>query len=100
MFRPSDLIEGTKEEYKETKMFKPNNLIEKIEKEYENKLVAPLLDITEPPCKNCFAWNPHIKQGDNGKFCGIKLCTGSMMDDFSCFFEKSISEGRPSVDEV
>lgn len=52
---------------------------------------APMLTITEPPCKDCKFWNPHALFSSNKKNGevyrdGIECCTAEKMySDFSCY---------------
>lgn len=51
-----------------------------------------LVEIPEPPCRNCRYWNP---ARDNPPFGGILCCHAEeMFGDFSCFRQREVKDGR------
>lgn len=45
-----------------------------------------LRDITEPPCKHCKNWLPHVNVTKDGKLQGVTCCIAEKMySDFLCF---------------
>jgi hypothetical protein len=54
---------------------------------------SEILDIPEPPCKDCKNWKPQREfrfiPGKGQEYDGLRLCVaGDMYHDFSCFEEK------------
>lgn len=57
-----------------------------------NVVKVEILDIPEPPCKNCVHWRPQRLYLDTDKgviFDGVKLChSPDMVSDFSCYIPR------------
>lgn len=48
-----------------------------------------ILDILEPPCKNCRFWKPHRTYDESLIYTGIQCCISKeIWKDFSCYKEK------------
>lgn len=50
---------------------------------------APILPISEPPCKDCAHWRPIVIFDKYGNFDGVRMCqSDKMLDDFSCYVQR------------
>lgn len=55
----------------------------------EEKEFNDILDILEPPCKNCRFWKPHRTYDESLIYTGIQCCISKeIWKDFSCYKEK------------
>ncbi len=69
--------------------------------EFKEDFVPEILDIAEPPCKQCKNWLPQrIYNGLKRTYCGVRLCwVEEMQTDFSCYRENETKEAQTANDQ-
>jgi len=60
-------------------------------KTYREMVPFKIVEVKEPPCKNCSYWSPRVLTDKHGCFGGFRFCIANQMfSDFSCFTERKI----------